>query len=293
MNVLLQPIRIVRTCAGLLAGVLITILCAGIILIGVPCFERIPFVRKRSNPFIRAPLVWLNIVYWVTYRVCMSITSLVRDDAVALGELGVKVVEMNHGSFMEMFLGFRAALKYVSYNVVLVGKVELKEHWLAKWIIVLPMQRLGRLILIDRNNRDQALQTIRDYITRHGKPADSLVYVILCDQTRPTDAKRRRQNKDQAACWQRVLRPSQGGAWTIISALTEVVGHTPIRIQVAHGISRPQRTDMDAWRVVDGTHHVCVTRICDPLPSTPEEYGPQLTARWRAIDDWLVGIQET
>jgi len=279
-------------CVGLTVGVLVTAFYAAVILVGVPVRERFVRDTSRDSPFVLVPFLWLESIALPVYRVCMGIASRVQDDANALATQTSKVVEMNHGSFMEMFLGFHTALKYVSRNVVLVGKIELTDHWLAKWLIVRTMQKIGRIILIDRSDRTQALGAIQDYIHQQGQASRDRVYVILCDGTRPTDAKRQEQNMQLSANWQRVLQPRPGGSWTICSLLQEVLGYAPLRIQVAHGMTRPQHTELDAWRVVGSTHHAHVTLVNGQLPDSASAYGPQLTERWQQIDRWLVSLEE-
>lgn len=243
------------------------------------------------NPAHHIPFVWLSTLaatfYWALLGVRWDVQNEVIDP-----HPGPKVVEANHGSFMELFLVYWVILQFIRGDLVIVVKQELAEHPVGKWLIVKPMQYIDRIILIDRSNREAALAAIRDYLDRNGASPDLLI-VIFCDQTRPTDKKRAQQNKAHGSTWRRVLRPSRGGAWLITHLLAELTGGQLQRFEVCHGFSRPQQTEIDLHRILGARYWARIRRITDPLPATAEAYGPMLTARWEEMDQELVARQET
>lgn len=277
---------------AVLVGGLITLFYAG--LLGALHLGWLLLMQwvTRWNPAHLVPYAWLTSLAGVLYWLLLFIHWDVQDERHLETRAGPKVVEMNHGSFLEMFLGYWMALRCIRGDLVIVVKKELADHPVGRWLIVRPMQFIDRIILLDREDREASMLAIRSYIERHGKSSNMLI-VIFCDPHRPTEARRNAQNLESGSSWKRVMRPSRGGAWLITSLLNEITGGTLRRLEVCHGLSRPQQKKYDFYRVLGAKYWARIRDIVDPLPETPEAYGPELTARWEDMDKALVARQET
>ncbi len=279
-------LKIFRGVTAVALGLLITAFYSGLIIVLGPLW-------KSPSPLEHVPRLWLNTLYYLVYWPVLGIRPTIDDKAMVLNDKKVKLVEMNHGSFMEMFMGYRTVLNYVCAKPVIIVKRALEDNPFTDWLIVRPMSRLNLIILVDREKGETAKAAIKTFILGLGEHGRDKVFVILCDQTRPTDTKRDKQNADQKANWRRVLRPSQGGVWTLTDALYTATADQLTRVQVAHGFSRYQHTEVDAHRVVGSDYWAEISVLNDALPGSPDEYGPELTERFKRIDAELVKRQET
>lgn len=294
INSIGRLIRVIRSGVALFLGGLVTAFHSGLIVVFSPIWMALVGNRGRlGNPLELVPYSWLNALHAMVYWPVLGIRSVIEDQAGVLSQKCVKVVEMNHGSFMEMFLGYKTVLNHVSRRPVIVVKQELAQHWFTNLLIVKPMLAIHSIILVDRKNGAAAKQAITEYIAQLDEGDQDVAFVILCDQTRPTDKKRAKQNEEQGANWQRVLRPSRGGTWTLTNALLHATDGNLLRLQVGHGLSRPQHTELDIPTIVGTRYWARITKLEDPLPSSPELYGPDLLRRFEEIDEDLVSRQET
>lgn len=289
MNLQLHPVARLRAYTGIVLGVLITLLYAiAFVLLHLVWHLTNWLVPHRSLAY-RIPPVWLWNLKRVVYEFVMGVKFDIQNE-IAGDTRGPKVVEMNHGSFIEMFLAYAVALRFISGDSVIVTKLELLWHPVAAPIIIWPMIFGGRWIGLDRKNASACVMAITRFLDRQGDNPDITIFV-LCDGTRPTLKKRTEHHQNTGEIWHRVLRPKRRGPWLLSHALGQASlrahGVEARRYEIAHGVSTPQVTETDVHRMVGGTYWARLRAILTPLPSTAEAYGEELTTRFREIDEEL------
>ena len=276
----------IRVLIAIVLALHITVFYAVVVLLGEWRLSHIKTRREVNDPYRNMMGRWVDMLYRACYLPILGITCKVECDTRLIGTPGIKVIEMNHGSTLEMFLGIRVASLYVADKIVVVGKKELTNWWFSRTFLAKPMLAMNSILLIDRGDREASVEAIRKFVK--GVASDeSVAILILPEGTRPTASKRAASNEKFGTSFQRVLMPKKGGPWTIHNALQTLdVSYT--HVMIMQGLSRPHERWSDIHMTCNGTHWSRVLCVDVPVPETADEYGRVLQQRWEMIDRLLV-----
>lgn len=242
---------------------------------------------RHQHPARHMPRWWVATVYHLCVR---PITWIGRDWGRTVDPTsGHVLVSMNHGTLVEQFMGIWAAMDaFPHLPLMIVGKRELLDGFWTRWLFAEPMMRLGAIVMIDRNDRQQALHAITQACV--SKMESPRLWVILVDGTRPTNAKRDRDATRFGIHWRRTCHPRVGGDWQILTALDELL-ETPARhYWLQHGLSVHNNSWGDLWKVVGATHHVLMDHA-PPTPATREAHAADLVEWFHCINAWLTNLE--